>query len=175
MKSHWGSQCCKAWKQWWICTKWRKNETLSSTGKHRSPQKRWIWGTLEKNMDFLCRKSIFPKAVVAALAQLCTDVAVGCSRWLMLAVILCFQHALLIWDHCQKALIFFLSALKGLWIDASSHPGCTRFTLWRVGISASPLCFTSSFTLRSHSGTQSLTEGSADQHKWINFSSSCQK
>lgn len=177
MNSHLGSQCYKGWKQWCICTK--RHRKKLSTGKHGSPQKRWIWGSLtKKRARFSLQQILFLGAEVSALAQLCSGVAVGCSGYLMLAVILCFQHALLIWDQCPKALSS--SLFKGAWIEACSHPGCALcFTLWsmrnHIRNIVSLLCFTSSFTLHSHSGGQALTEGSTDQHKWIHSSLNCQK
>lgn len=127
--------------------------------------------TDKKEKQFSLQQRYFLRVVASALAPMCTGVAVGCSGYLMLAVVLCFQHALLIWEQCPQALPS--SPLKGLWIEAFSHLGCALyFTIWSIRNHirnlVSLLCFTSSFTLHGQqTDGQALTEWSTDQHKLI--------
>lgn len=180
MNSHLASQCYKGWKQWCICTK-RQRMKLSALASTVPPRRdefedHWL-KKIKKKLRFSLQQNYF-LGVVSALVQLCPGVAAGCSGYSVLGVIMYFQHALLIWDRCPKALSS--SLLKHLWIQACSRPACALyFTLWcmrnHIRNLMSRLCFTSSFTLHSRSGGQALTEGSTDQHKWIQSSLNCQK
>lgn len=155
-----GSQLCKGWKQWWrIQTRKQGLESLSSD-ESISPQKRWIWDSLAQKQRFLLWQNYFPGAIVRALAQLCSCAAGECSEYSLLAVILNFLHALLIWDYCPKSLRS--SLLKGLWITGSSWSGCSALCSgkdWDITWNLQSLLhFTSLFTLFRHPGRQVLTE-----------------